>query len=821
MKLYNLFCLIFYCNYLFIIPVSATHEIHKNAIPDNHNSHYYYAVEVPPGTSPQLVAEDLNYELVGQIGELKHHYLYRIPKPEYLVKRSIDRNLNRNIQYQEEEPEQEIHHKRHYKRFLEHPKVVWVERQVPKRRLFKRGVLNERQEGSNDIAVIKDRLAMKDPGFDQQWHLYNYENRGNDVNVTQAWLQGVTGKNVTVAIIDDGLDYESEDLKDNFSAEGSYDFNDKAELPTPKLDDDIHGTRCAGEIAAVKNSVCGVGVAYEAKVSGIRILSAEISEVEEAAAVNYGFQTNHVYSCSWGPQDDGRTTDGPPNLVVKAFMNGINNGRGGLGSIYVLASGNGGVYGDNCNFDGYANAIYTVTIGAIDRLNKRPYYAEMCAPQLAVTYSSGSGGHIYTTDIGPSKCTNQHGGTSAAAPLVAGMVALVLSIRPDLHWRDIQDLIIKSAVPFNIDTPNEDWSLLPTSRHFSHKYGYGRVDASLLVSNSRNHSSLNPHTSFSSPIVNINLPIPSDRALESTFTITQDMVNAEGVKLKKLEHVQVTIDIAHQRRGDLEIWIVSPNNVVSVLATRRNYDTSAMGLRNWTFMSVKHWEENPVGQWTLKVFDQVYADKVGTLKSWKLTLNGESSEPGSPTSSASTSTQLTSSTLATSVIATLTSTLTTSSYPSATTSVTPTSTATTKTPLPGSSTEIATPVPTKRDHTFEAILLLFVFSCIVLGVAFYYRRRQSSNNPIAVPGWIPFLGTPDGNNDGKQGYEFTQLRDLIGRGNSKNVPSEVMSSSLFEDEDSMFEASFLGSESEDEFNVGVQGEEQGLTKQVKPGDDLV
>ena len=66
-------------------------------------------------------------------------------------------------------------------------------------------------------------------------------------------------------------------------------------------------------------------------------------------------------------------------------------GRHGFGSIFVVASGNGGHFKDNCNFDGYANSIFTVTIGAVDELGQMPYYAEQCAAMLAVTYSSGQG----------------------------------------------------------------------------------------------------------------------------------------------------------------------------------------------------------------------------------------------------------------------------------------------------------------------------------------------------------------------------------------------------------------------------------------------
>ena len=93
--------------------------------------------------------------------------------------------------------------------------------------------------------------------------------------------------------------------------------------------------------------------------------------------------------CSWGPTDDGKTVDGPLRVASDGMRHGITYGRRGYGSIYVVASGNGGSAGDNCNYDGYANSIYTVTIGAVGEDGNMPYYAEECASMLAVTYSSG------------------------------------------------------------------------------------------------------------------------------------------------------------------------------------------------------------------------------------------------------------------------------------------------------------------------------------------------------------------------------------------------------------------------------------------------
>ncbi|KAG0944276.1 hypothetical protein G6F26_004969 [Rhizopus arrhizus] len=480
---------------------------------------------------------------------------------------------------------------------------------------------------------IKKTLAIDDPGFDRQWHLVKYVNintqeYGHDLNISGVWKQGITGKGTIVAILDDGLDFEHMDLRDNYFPEGSYDFNDHVPDPKPRLIDDVHGTRCAGEIAAVKNDACGIGVAYDAKISGIRILSGEITEADEAAALNYKYQENQIYSCSWGPPDLGEVAEGPQGIILDAIRNGIENGRQGKGSIFVFASGNGGHNDDNCNFDGYTNSIYTITVGAIDRLGNYPSYAEKCAAQFFVTYSSGSGNHIYTTDVHSNQCSEHHGGTSAAAPLAAGVFALVLSVRPDLSWRDLQHLCVQSAIPISLH--DDDWTNLPSGRMFNHKYGFGVLDAYRIVELANKFRSVGPQTHLEVSLGNIEpFEIPDitfnnkDRhhALKSAIQVTEEMVLSASLSL--LEHVTVTVHIEHQRRGDLEILLVSPNNVTSQLGTPRKNDNSKEGLVNWTFMSVKHWEEQPVGNWTLWIIDERNPEFKGKLIHWKITLWGE------------------------------------------------------------------------------------------------------------------------------------------------------------------------------------------------------
>jgi kexin len=371
--------------------------------PRNYDTHDYYAIHVNSATSPSELAAALGLNHVGPLGELEDHHIFST------LRHSGDIVL---------EGLQELRRRRRKRQPAVYltplDGILFSQKQKLKPRLEKRGAIPQQapppstgitttlavsNPAANRDALEKQQeiardLSIHDPIFHEQWHLFNPIQVGHDVNVTGLWRQGITGHNATVAIVDDGLDMTSDDLKDNYFAEGSYDFNDDVPEPKPQLSDDRHGTRCAGEIAAVKNNVCGVGVAWDAKVAGIRILSKQISDADEAVAMNYAFQKNQIYSCSWGPPDDGQSMDAPGILIKRAMLNAVQNGRGKKGSIYVFASGNGAAHGDNCNFDGYTNSIYSITVGAVDRKGYHPYYSEKCCAQLVVTYSSGSGDAI-------------------------------------------------------------------------------------------------------------------------------------------------------------------------------------------------------------------------------------------------------------------------------------------------------------------------------------------------------------------------------------------------------------------------------------------
>lgn len=362
-------------------------------VPRDYNTNDYYVLHLDSDASPERIASRLELRHEGPLGSLSDHHVFRSRKADHdIVKREISATKKKRRSVGESDVLDSI---------------LFSAKQEVRRHLHKRvippppsGLRLPRADDLPVAAAVKQqsdvmaKLSIQDPIFTEQWHLFNTIQVGHDVNVTGVWLDGVTGKNATVAIIDDGLDMNSLDLKENYFAEGSYDFNDHDPEPAPVLSDDRHGTRCAGEVAAVRNDVCGLGVAYESKIAGIRILSKSISDADEAEAMMYKYDKNHIYSCSWGPRDDGRTMEAPGVLIRKAMLKAIQEGRNGLGSIYVFASGNGAASDDNCNFDGYTNSIYSITVGAVDRAGQHPYYSEHCSAQLVVTYSSGSGDSI-------------------------------------------------------------------------------------------------------------------------------------------------------------------------------------------------------------------------------------------------------------------------------------------------------------------------------------------------------------------------------------------------------------------------------------------
>ncbi|XP_063770373.1 proprotein convertase subtilisin/kexin type 4 isoform X2 [Pseudophryne corroboree] len=480
--------------------------------------------------------------------------------------------------------------------------VHWFEQQTLKKR-------NKRQLS----------LLPTDPLFRKQWYMNNDVNP--DLNLLTAWGHGFTGQGVVVTILDDGLEKDHPDLAANFDPMASYDFNNNDPDPQPRYDpsnENRHGTRCAGVVASVTyNDVCGAGIAYNARIGGVRMLDGMITDVIEARSLSLNSQHIQIYSASWGPEDDGKTVDGPGILAMEAFYRGIVHGRGGLGSIFVWASGNGGMHYDDCNCDGYSNSIYTVSVGSTTEHGEVPWYSEACASTLTTTFSSNTrkGRQIVTTDI-HHRCTEHHTGTSASAPQAVGIIALALEANPALTWRDVQHIVVRASSPANLIA--NDWVTNGVGRKVSHHYGYGLLDAGRVVDLAQKWVTTHPQRRCLISFVT------SPQQVSSSLVLSQNISSCTGTPnyVLSLEHVQAQISLSYTRRGDLEIYLTSPMGTRTVLVALRPYDTSIKGYSNWTFMSTHTWDENPQGMWTLELVNKGNYKNNGLLYSFVLLLYG-------------------------------------------------------------------------------------------------------------------------------------------------------------------------------------------------------
>eukprot|EP00761_Pharyngomonas_kirbyi_P009373 gb/GECH01009389.1/.p1 GENE.gb/GECH01009389.1/~~gb/GECH01009389.1/.p1 ORF type:complete len:689 (+),score=115.93 gb/GECH01009389.1/:1-2067(+) len=471
-----------------------------------------------------------------------------------------------------------------------------------------------------------------DPLFPEQWHLHN-TGSDNHVNATGAWDHGLSGRGVQIAIVDDGVQWQHEDLSCNFNMNDSYSFSTGEHDPVPGFQEK-HGTSCAGVAAARDNDVCGVGVAPRAIVAGIKVIDAEFTDSRGAQSLGYHLSSQHIYSNSWGSKDSGHALESTP-LSVAAIQHGALYGRDGLGAVYVWAGGNGRRQGDNSNYDPLANSIYTIAVAASDNTGGFSGYSEpgtnilVNAPSNGMTSLGVTFSGIVTTDrlgvagYSPSPCTKGFGGTSSAAPLVAGVVALILEANPRLSYRDVQHILVHTS---DRNMPAEEtWQQNAAGLYFSPNYGFGRVNAGQAVVAAQNWKRVPPMISLSLS-QNISSPsIPSDGTkLSLYFPVSQSII---------VEQVTVFVDVQHPSRGQVVISVESPSGTLSMLAPGRSHDWYSDMV--WTFSSVELWGEHAQGEWKVTIHDKMDDQSQGTLNSIRLGVYGYESSWNSSDSSIS------------------------------------------------------------------------------------------------------------------------------------------------------------------------------------------
>ncbi|XP_012667860.1 neuroendocrine convertase 2 [Otolemur garnettii] len=490
---------------------------------------------------------------------------------------------------------------------------------------------DRKKRGYRDINEID--INMNDPLFTKQWYLINTGQAdgtpGLDLNVAEAWELGYTGKGVTIGIMDDGIDYLHPDLASNYVK------MDSSAATTAQEDWssnwwNSHGTRCAGEVsAAANNNICGVGVAYNSKVAGIRMLDQPfMTDIIEASSISHMPQLIDIYSASWGPTDNGKTVDGPRELTLQAMADGVNKGRGGKGSIYVWASGDGGSY-DDCNCDGYASSMWTISINSAINDGRTALYDESCSSTLASTFSNGRKRNpeagVATTDL-YGNCTLRHSGTSAAAPEAAGVFALALEANLGLTWRDMQHLTVLTSKRNQLHDEVHQWRRNGVGLEFNHLFGYGVLDAGAMVKMAKDWKTVPERFHCVGGSVQDPEKIPPTGKL--VLTLTTDACEGKENFVRYLEHVQAVITVNATRRGDLNINMTSPMGTKSILLSRRpRDDDSKVGFDKWPFMTTHTWGEDARGTWTLELGFVGSAPQKGVLKEWTLMLHGTQSAP--------------------------------------------------------------------------------------------------------------------------------------------------------------------------------------------------
>lgn len=215
----------------------------------SYDTHAYYALELDSSldaAQAATLAQRYNVELIERIGELDGHWLvraphaYEAPNGAGVEKRAIQLSHTTNDpvlrrwrasirDHRQEKKLISLPTRQRSKRVVpehvfaahspqnrQHAKTVarprWKIEGLP----LAAGQAPDENLNTTELVFAQLEVGLKDPMLSQQWHLINTKKPEWELNVTGTWANGTTGQGVTVAIIDDGLDYTSDDLASNF-----------------------------------------------------------------------------------------------------------------------------------------------------------------------------------------------------------------------------------------------------------------------------------------------------------------------------------------------------------------------------------------------------------------------------------------------------------------------------------------------------------------------------------------------------------------------------------------------------------------------------
>lgn len=343
---------------------------------------------------------------------------------------------------------------------------------------------------------------VNDNLFDRQWNLLNTSSAvqgngtaGADMKVTEAWNLTMGSPDITIAILDSGVDT----LHPEFAGKLDPGFDGSGQgsmgYPTPNFDEDGHGTCCAGIAAAIADNTDGIaGVAPDCRIVPIRVfnyinLGSGVIPWAETQwfldGINWVWQETDasVASNSWGIPDDLLALfPGDDLLVNEAIEDAVENGRDGKGTPWFFSSGNDGVTDTIPLWPARIDITIAVnatsmcdeakTTGSCDGENWAGNWGpgvDVSAPGVRIPAPDMLGlDGFHQTDY-----FNFFNGTSAACPNAAGVMALILSQTP-LRTRWTAEDILKSSCD---KVGGYDYSVNTTHGTWSEELGHGRVNA--------------------------------------------------------------------------------------------------------------------------------------------------------------------------------------------------------------------------------------------------------------------------------------------------------------------------------------------------------
>ncbi|MFN7172570.1 MAG: S8 family serine peptidase [Fimbriimonadaceae bacterium] len=480
-----------------------------------------------------------------------------------------------------------------------------------------------------DVFVSNDQFFFQNSafnGFYGQWHLVNPYTPGLDAGVAGAWQRGVTGSGVAAVVVDDAVELSHEDLSPNADTAISWNFQTGTNNvnPTGTGTSNSHGTAVAGVAAARGGNTIGVtGAAPLATLGGIRILfsgATTANNVDAMRFASFGANTttklkNHSY---------GFTTNYVNNQTVANAL----EDSASAGTIHVMSAGNqrgnqtedsnrrhlnrvrgsitAAALGSNGTFSNYSNFGACVTVAAPS--NTAGGFG------IVTTDRSGTVGYNGSEPLSNRNYTMYFGGTSSAAPLVMGVLTLVKEVQPALDVRFAKHLLARysKVVHAGDSTPTSDggWRTNSAGIAFNQNYGFGLIDANMLTLMAPTYSGVTPRTTETTSVITVNQQIPDNNpaGISRNFTISAT---------DPLEEMEVAIIVSHPRRGDIEIYLTSPDGYTSRLS-RAGVDNNSN--INWTFMSNAFWGTNPAGQWTVRIVD-TQENSVGTWTNFQARAN--------------------------------------------------------------------------------------------------------------------------------------------------------------------------------------------------------